>query len=467
MPPLASHKSGPPLNKLWELNVILVPNPIDNLLPPIPYTKIPLKKFAILLGSVLLSLTFYLFIPVTLINPASGAAPDEGASADILEKIIADQNKALLLEQKQQELHRALQAYFDKAIASGDIVGAGVSIVKGNSILLSEGFGKRNVDTDAEVNGETVFRLGSLSKGFAGILAAQLNEEGKLDWEDKVIDYIPEFQLGDRNNTAQITLAHILSHSSGTPYHCYTNLVESGMPLQDIAARFGKVTPISKPGALYSYQNAMFALSAEMMQKATGKDISMQLNERFFEPLEMVTTTMDHKALTASENVALPHSKRGHRWKSLKLSDSYYNAVVAGGINASALDMAKWMRFLLGYHPEIMDKSALHEAFYPFIEIKGHSKYYHRWPGHLSSYYGFGWRIHKFTGDDNNEEITVWHHGGSVNNYRNEIAIYPDDDLGICVLLNSNSKLSRTVIPELHRIVKEVYSQTPSILAQQ
>ncbi|HZJ21501.1 MAG TPA: serine hydrolase, partial [Pricia sp.] len=139
--------------------------------------------------------------------------------------------------------------------------------------------------------------------------------------------------------------------------------------------------------------------------------------------------------------------------------DSYHNAIAAGGINASAGDMAKWMRFLLGHNPEIMDKAALGEAFNPFIALNEHNKYYQRWPGHLRSYYGFGWRIHKFSEAGTHAEKTMWHHGGSVNHFRNEIAVYPEADLGICVLLNSNSGLARTVIPDLYAIVEGIYGK--------
>ncbi|MBT8301203.1 MAG: beta-lactamase family protein, partial [Maribacter sp.] len=277
---------------------------------------------------------------------------------------------------------------------------------------------------------------------------------------DKVSDFIPDFQLGDRSNTEKITLANILSHTSGAPYHSYTNLVEAGLPLKSIAKRFKEVKPISSPGSIYSYQNALFALSGEMMYKATGQEINTSLENRFFKPLEMCSTTMDHETLVHTENVALPHTKWGNRWKPKQIRDNYYNAVAAGGINASAQDMGKWMRFLLGHNPEIMSKTALNEAFKPFIEIKGHSKYYQRWPGHVSSHYGFGWRVHKFVEDGISQEKTIWHHGGSVNNFRNEIAVYPEADLGICVLLNNNSRLAKKVVPDLYKIVQSVYEQT-------
>lgn len=376
------------------------------------------------------------------------------------EKAAKDKKDAMLYASRQKKLQTALTAYFKKAIADGRVVGAGVSIVKGDSIVIYGGFGKKNSLGNSTVNGETVFRLGSLSKGFAGILAANIKSEGKLNWTDKVSDFLPEFQLGDGTNTNKVTLANILSHTSGTPYHSYTNLIEAGLPLSDIAKQFKEVMPISQPGTMYSYQNAMFALCGEMMCKATGKKINTLLYDRFFKPLEMCTTTTDHETLAHTDNIALPHVKTYSGWKAAHLRNNYYNAVAAGGVSSNAHDMGRWMRFLLGHNPDIMKSTAIHEAFNPFIEIPGHMKYYQRWPGHTESYYGFGWRIHKFIEGDTTIEKTIWHHGGSVNNYRNEIALYPESDLGICVLMNNNSPIAKTVIPDLYEIVKEVYGQT-------
>lgn len=362
---------------------------------------------------------------------------------------------------KKETLRKSLAAYFEKAIADGDIVGAGVSIVKDGQILFSDGFGKRNARQPDRVDAETVFRLGSLSKGFTGILAASIKHEGGLDWEDKVSDYIPGFMLGDPENTRRITLAHLLSHTSGAPYHSYTNLVEAGLSVTEIASRFREVDPISAPGEVYSYQNALFALSGAIIQQVSGQEVSEAFKSRLFNPLQMCSTNMDHELLAGQENVALPHYRSGRGWRPGKLVDNYYNAIPAGGINASAADMARWMRFLLGYHPEVMPRSAIEEAFTPVIEIPGKTKYYQRWPGHLSSHYGFGWRIHKFREGASMLPKTIWHHGGSVNSFRNEIAIFPEADLGICVLLNSNSQRAATVIPDVYEIVAKSYPDSP------
>ncbi|MDO6808950.1 serine hydrolase domain-containing protein [Zobellia galactanivorans] len=417
-----------------------------------------MQRYKILIASAFVVFTLSVFISRAF-NAESTKAPKKAVTASTIEKDPKIDKEVLLYASRQKKLQAALNAYFKKAIANGDVVGAGVSIVTGDSIVISDGFGTKKSTDNSPVNGETVFRLGSLSKGFAGMLAANIKHEGKLNWTDRVSDYLPEFQLGDGSNTKSITLANILSHTSGTPYHSYTNLVEAGLPLKDIAKRFKEVMPISKPGIMYSYQNAMFALCGEMMKKATGKKINTLLDDRFFKPLEMCTTTTDFETLTHEANIAMPHVKARNGWRAAHLRDNYYNAVAAGGISSNAHDMGRWMRFLLGHNPDVMDSSAIREAFNPFIEISGHRKYYQRWPGHTRSYYGFGWRIHKFTEGQANVEKTIWHHGGSVNNYRNEIAVYPESDLGICVLLNNNSPIAKTVIPDLYEIVKKVYKE--------
>jgi beta-lactamase class C len=410
----------------------------------------------------LLPLFILLGLVLSFSEPAPATEEEDETYVLLPEKKIPRLGSPTLYKQQKSELNNAISAYFEDAIASGDLLGAGVSIVSGDSIVLASGFGKRSVDSPENVDSQTIFRLGSLSKGFTGVLAAQVAGEGKISLGDRVKDFYPEFRLGNPSNTEQITLQNLLSHTSGAPYHSYTNLVEAGLPLEKILPRFSEVQPISRPGNMYSYQNALFALSGEMIKKATGEDLGTALKTRFFDRLGMNRAITDHASMLELTNVARPHVRSYGKWRSRKLNDHYYNALAAGGINASALDMAKWMRFLLGHNPELMDTYALEEVFKPVVEIKGRSKYYQRWPGHISSHYGLGWRIHKFREAETGAEQTIWHHGGSVNQFRNEIALFPESDFGICVLINSHTRLTQKVIPDLYRIIREVY-QRPQV----
>ncbi|RRQ48689.1 class A beta-lactamase-related serine hydrolase [Maribacter algicola] len=404
-------------------------------------------------------LILFVFSAATIDTKVEEVSPEE------FQQRMAMQKEAKIYASRKRALKLAINQYFNEALKFGEIAGAGVSIVKGDSIILAEGFGKRNNDKGTPVNAETVFRLGSLSKGFTGVLAAKLVEEGAFDFMDKVTDYLPEFVFGDSTNTRGIKIAHLLSHTSGAPYHSYTNLVEAGLAMDKIAVQFREVEPLSEPGVQYSYQNAMFALSQEVMLRATSQNINSLLIQHFFGPLGMSRTSMDHASFLKMGNIAEPHVRSGNSWRILPLKDNYYNAVAAGGIDASADDMGKWMRFLLGHNTSVMAKSNLEKAFEPFIELNENNKYYQRWEGHLKSAYAFGWRIHTMKNETTNKEETIVHHGGSVNSYRNEIALFPDADLGICVLMNNHSGLAKHVIPDLRAIVKHIYELSPDALA--
>jgi beta-lactamase class C len=416
-------------------------------------------RFKLVFGSLLLVLILFVFSAATIDTKVEEVSPEE------FQQRMAMQKEAKIYASRKRALKLAINQYFSEALKFGEIAGAGVSIVKGDSIILAEGFGKRNNDEGTLVNAETVFRLGSLSKGFTGVLAAKLVEEGAFNFMDKVTDYLPEFVFGDSTNTKGIKISHLLSHTSGAQYHSYTNLVEAGLAMDKIAVQFREVEPLSEPGVQYSYQNAMFALSQEVMLRATSQNINSLLIQRFFGPLGMSRTSMDHASFLKMGNIAEPHVKSGNSWRILPLKDNYYNAVAAGGIDASADDMGKWMRFLLGHNTSVMAKSTLEKAFEPFIELNENNKYYQRWEGHLKSAYAFGWRIHTMKNETTNKEETIVHHGGSVNSYRNEIALFPDADLGICVLMNNHSGLAKHVIPDLRAIVKHIYELSPDALA--
>ncbi|SEL23559.1 beta-lactamase class C [Aquimarina amphilecti] len=370
------------------------------------------------------------------------------ASANFFKNPISDRQKELLVD--------AVEKYFNKALKQHKIVGAGVGIVKCDSVIYLGGFGKRKASRKDIIDEETIFRIGSVSKGFAGVLSGIYVEEGLLNWEDKVHDYVSNFELANKKWTDSVTLSHILSHSSGLPYHSFTNLVEDGIALNTIAGQFKSIKTIAKPGNIYSYQNAVFALSGAMIEQVSGKSYGEAISEKIFGPLKMNNASTDHNSLKTASNVAMPHRKYGRGWKSLKLNQKYYNAIPAGGVNASVADMAKWMRFLLGHNPNVMSSDGLKNVFNPVINLPGKSKYYQRWTNHQESQYAHGWRIHDFKNKKTGESSRMIHHGGHVNSYRSEIAIFPQEDLGITILFNSPTKLARTVVPDIHKIVKEV-----------
>lgn len=320
--------------------------------------------------------------------------------------------------------------------------GAAVAIVKNDQIIFLKGYGYRKAGRKDTVNTETLFRIGSLSKGFAGLLTAQLVEDGQLNWDEKIRNYLPEFDLKDHDQANRINLQHLMSHSTGIQRHAYTDLTERGLNFKRIIPHFSNLPVYGREGKYYAYQNTAFSFIEEIMLRNTGMEYSELLKNKIFIPAQMELASTTFQEIKKSDNVAYPHVV--NRWNhsvSTRLNKKYYNAVSAGGINASIRDMANWLRVLLGNRPDIISHKSLDFIFSPLVKNPDRRSFY-GWGGVEENYYGIGWRVVNWP------DRSIIYHGGSVNGYRSEIAFDRKLNIGICVLFSSNSRHANRVIPD-------------------
>ncbi len=312
--------------------------------------------------------------------------------------------------------------------------GAAIAIVMDSTVVYTEGLGYRNRKTKELVNENSVFRVGSLSKGFASVLTAVLVEEESLNWDDKVKEYLPDFILGDSVHTNELEIKHILSHTSGLPYHAYTDMLEKRSSIERIKEKLGGLKLIGDPGEVYSYQNAGYSWIEDIVQSATGRSYNQLLDNKIFGPIGMEDASTSREDIRNCDNASLPHyysKKRG--WRPTKISSKYYNATSAGGVNASVSDMSKWLQLLMGQHDEVISDEVLNEVFTPIVNTKNRKKYYQRWKGIRNAHYALGWRIL----DKKNSPGEYVYHGGYVNQYRSELLYNRNDNVAICILSNA------------------------------
>src|SRR5690348_8546993 len=156
-----------------------------------------------------------------------------------------------ILEKVIHEYEEKLSALVDKAQTPG----LAVAIVHDSTIVFMKGYGVRAIGKPDSVNENTVFRLASVSKCFAAFLTGILVEDKVLSWNDHVSDYLPRFALESPEETQKLTIKNVLSHTTGLPYHTYTNMVEEGSPLDTMLSWLRNVHMASKVGQSYSYQN--------------------------------------------------------------------------------------------------------------------------------------------------------------------------------------------------------------------
>jgi len=368
-----------------------------------------------------------------LIRSENSSEPKDDEQIEEIEKWVMDPAMASYLREFERD--------FEHGLDKNRIPGAAVSIVKDGRVVYQKGFGVKEKGKPEAVNEHTVFRLGSVSKGFASVLAGVIKEEGLLMWDQPVSRYLDEFKLFDPEQTSRVQIRHLLSHTSGLPRHAFTNLVEDGLPMDRIIPQLSQVPLIAIEGEQIAYQNATYSVIEKVLEVQTETDFNTLLHEKLFKPLEMNHSSASFDSISSSANKASPHlfHSPSQGRVPVPISRKYYNAVSSGGINASASDMGKWLLLLTGYFPEVISEETLQDIYDPLATI--HNRRYSRyWNGVNESHYGLGWRV-LF-----NQEQKVVYHGGYVNGYRSEVAFAPDEGIGISVLINANSNYPLEVI---------------------
>ena len=342
-------------------------------------------------------------------------------------------------------LEKVISEYEEKLLAlvgRANTPGLAVAIVHDSTIVFMKGIGVRAVGKPDSVDENTVFRLASVSKCFAAFLSGILVEDSVLHWNDHVSEYLPRFALESPEETQKVTIRNVLSHTTGLPYHTYTNMVEDGVPLDTMLSHLRNVRMASKVGKSYSYQNVAYSLIGPVIQAKTGKTYEQEMIEKVFIPLNMKTASIDYQSIMANSNVAKPHlMRRNKQYSQVKINDTYYNVAPAGGINASISDMAQWMIALLGNRPSVIQQATLDSLFAPVIRAPSKNRNYGRMHRLSKSYYGMGWRILYYPND------TLMYHGGYVSGYRSEVAVNPRDKIAVCILANAPGEAADNGIP--------------------
>ena len=334
------------------------------------------------------------------------------------------------------ELVMEYDRYFRDQTESKYVPGAAVCIIKDDKIIHMQGYGIRDITTMDSVGINTVFRLGSVSKSIAATFAGMLVEDQLIDWEDPVKMYIPEFKLKSENSTNSLEIKHLLSHTTGLIRHTYTNYIEDGKQLDDMISALDNVSLIGSPGKIYSYQNLAYGLIQPIVESVTGMDYETALTEKMFKPMNMKNASASYEAISENPDVAFPHYYYKGRLKKSGITHKYYNAIAAGGINASIWDMANFMIAITGQKPWLINETTLHDLYTPLVRTHIKYQYFGGWPKMKRSYYGLGFRILEY------DTKIVAYHGGYVNGYRAGMAIIPEDNVGICILTNYSGNLA-------------------------
>jgi beta-lactamase class C len=343
---------------------------------------------------------------------------------------------------------KAFEAALDAAFETGDFVGLAVAVVRHGEPKFLKTWGVAEIG-GARVTPDTVFRIGSLSKGFTGALAGLAMVEGKLSPADPATRFAPSLRLAGGAENA-LELGHLLSHQTGLPPNAYDNLLEAGTPVSDIYPKYRSVKLICPVGRCYSYQNIAFDVAGLAISSAYGTSYEDALRRKLFTPLGMTGASASEAGLSASGDWARPHvrdrikgeSEAFGPWRQASIKPIYWRVPAAGGVNASIRDMAQWLKAVTGHAPGTLPPEALDLIFTPRVNSPAeNARMRSVSPRFKAAQYAFGWRRYAYEGEP------LIAHSGTVEGYGAQIAFLPERDVGVVILSNSRSKRLWRILP--------------------
>src|SRR4249920_1613202 len=192
-----------------------------------------------------------------------------------------------------------------------EVPGIAVAVVKDGKIIHSKGYGVRSLNTMQKVDENTLFGIASNSKAFTGAALGMLVDEGKLKWDDKVRDYIPEFKLYNPYVTEEFTIRDLLTHRSGLGLGAGDLMFfpdSSDFNLKDVIYNLRFLKPVSGFRTKYDYDNNLYIVAGEVVARVTGNSWDNFVEERIIDPLGMVKTATSFDRLTDKSDVIDGHA---------------------------------------------------------------------------------------------------------------------------------------------------------------
>jgi CubicO group peptidase (beta-lactamase class C family) len=342
----------------------------------------------------------------------------------------------------------SLDQYISKAVIDWNVPGLAVSIVKDGKVVLSKGYGVKEMGKTEKVDQNTLFAIASNTKAFIATSLGILVEQKKLNWDDPVQKFLPYFALYDPYVSANTTVKDLLCHRVGLgTFSGDVIWYKSNFSPEEVLKR-AKYLPQAYPfRAGYGYTNLMFLAAGEVIQKVSGKSWFDFIKENIGNPIGMKRTVYSTNDLTKMGNYATPHKSIYSQLKPIPWTN-WDNMGAAGGILSSADDMAKWMQLNLA-GGTLGTKTVIHPSIYDELwSLQNSNKITvaerERAPSTNFNGYGLGWVLQDLGG-----HLIVSHSGGYDGMY-SQVMMIPSQKLGVTILSNSmtgiSSALSRHII---------------------
>ncbi|MGV3541272.1 MAG: serine hydrolase [Rufibacter sp.] len=317
-------------------------------------------------------------------------------------------------------------------MADFEVPAMAVAIVKGNDVVYQATFGTKTKGKQEPVDENTLFGIGSISKSITALSLGMLVDEGKITWDDKVVDYLPYFQMYAPEVTSAYTIRDLMTHKSGLKPTA-GGLLWYGADLnrEQVIRGMKNLPAVSEFRTAAAYQNLTFVVGGEIVAAVTGQSWDDFIKNRIFKPLGMHHTFSRYKDIVGNPNSTTPHSKDANFNVITVAHRNHDNIGPAGSIYSTVKDMAQYMKLILNkgvfngdtlVSEKVMEEIQKPHTFFPIFAKPIHNEF---------SSYAFGWWVTPQKGHK------IMEHSGGVDGMVANLEMVTDLKFGIIALSNT------------------------------
>jgi CubicO group peptidase (beta-lactamase class C family) len=330
-----------------------------------------------------------------------------------------------------------LDAYMAQVLEDWNVPGIGVGVVVKDKLIFAKGYGYRDYGKRLPFTPATTQPIASNTKLFTAMAAGLLIDEGKLDWDKPIRQYVPGIKFYNDDLERTITVRDMLSHRTGVTRH---DLIwyKSEFSQKDLFERLKYLEPSEAPRSVFLYNNMMYAGAGYSIELISGKTWEAFVRERILRPLGMSNTTFAIAEMLKTSEPAVPFTERRDNTELYPIP--YYSDAIgvapAGAINSSIEDMSKWLIALMNEGrfegKQILPTSAVKQTLAPSIALPNTALEVRGWGEILNAAYGMGRWTASYRGH------LIAYHGGDLPGFHSQVSTMPYDGIGVIVFVIGN-----------------------------
>ena len=329
---------------------------------------------------------------------------------------------------------QGFDGYMAQVLKDWNVPGIGVGIVIKDKLVFAKGYGYRDYGKKLPYTAATVQPIASNTKLFTAVAAGLLVDEGKLDWDEPIRQYVPSIKFFNDDLNRTITIRDMLSHRSGVTRH---DLIwyKSDFTQKELFERLRYLEPSEPMRQVFLYNNMMYSGAGYSIELLSGKPWESFVRERILTPLGMTSTTFTIDDMVKQPEFGVPYTERRDNTDLYKIP--YYSDAIgvapAGAINSNIQDMSKWLIALMNSgklgDKQVIPKSVIKATLAPSIALPNTTLEVRGWGELLNSAYGMGRWTTSYRGH------LLAYHGGDLPGFHSQVSTMPYDSIGVIVLV--------------------------------